>query len=92
MNVQVAADLGMDESTLLGHLPPALRHLRRPGGRRHDQAVLVDAEGLADRRAALLDDVQFATRLPKLRSWCPVNMIDRHRDEVEAEARTAGGQ
>ena len=46
----------------------------------------------ADRLAALVDDVHFATRLPKhLIMGALVNVIDRHRDEVEAEARTAGG-
>ena len=47
---------------------------------------------VADRLAALVDDVHFATRLPKhLIMGALVNVIDRHRDEVEAEARTAGG-
>jgi len=47
----------------------------------------------ADRLAALVDDVHFATRLPKhLIMGALVNVIDRHRDEVEAEARSAGGQ
>ena len=46
----------------------------------------------ADRLAALIDDVHFATRLPKhLIMGALVNVIDRHRDEVEAEARAAGG-
>ena len=46
----------------------------------------------ADRLAALVDDVHFATRLPKhLIMGALVNVIDRHRDEVEAEARAAGG-
>jgi hypothetical protein len=47
----------------------------------------------ADRLAALVDDVHFATRLPKhLIMGAVVNVIDRHRDEVEAEARAAGGE
>jgi hypothetical protein len=47
----------------------------------------------ADRLAALVDDVHFATRLPKhLIMGALVNMIDRHRAEVEAEARAAAGQ
>ena len=46
----------------------------------------------ADRLAALVDDVHFATRLPKhLIMGALVNVIDRHRDEVEAEARAASG-
>lgn len=46
----------------------------------------------ADRLAALVDDVHFATRLPKhVIMGALVNVIDRHRDEVEAEARAAGG-
>jgi hypothetical protein len=46
----------------------------------------------ADRLAALIDDVHFATRLPKnLIMGAVVNVIDRHRAEVEAEARSAGG-
>jgi len=47
----------------------------------------------ADRLAALVDDLHFATRLPKhLIMGALVNVIDRHRDEVEAEARSAAGQ
>jgi hypothetical protein len=47
----------------------------------------------ADRLAALVDDVHFATRLPKhLIMGALVNVIDRHRTEVEAEARAAAGQ
>jgi hypothetical protein len=39
----------------------------------------------------LVDDVHFATRLPKhLIMGALVNVVDRHRDEVEAEARSAG--
>jgi hypothetical protein len=50
-------------------------------------------EAPAERLAALVDDVHFATRLPKhLIMGALVNVIDRHRDEVEAEARSAGGQ
>ena len=46
----------------------------------------------ADRLAALVDDVHFATRLPKhVIMGALVNVIDRHRDEVEAEARSAAG-
>ena len=40
----------------------------------------------ADRLSALVDDVHFATRLPKhLIVGALVNVIDRHRAEVEAE-------
>jgi len=47
----------------------------------------------ADRLAALVDDVHFATRLPKhLIMGALVNVIDRYRAEVEAEARAAAGQ
>ena len=47
----------------------------------------------ADRLSALVDDVHFATRLPKhLIVGALVNVIDRHRAEVEAEARAAAGQ
>ncbi len=47
----------------------------------------------ADRLAALVDDVHFATRLPKhLIMGALVNVVDRHRAEVEAEARSAGSQ
>jgi hypothetical protein len=47
----------------------------------------------ADRLAALVDDVHFATRLPKhLIMGALVNVIDRYRTEVEAEARSAAGQ
>jgi hypothetical protein len=47
----------------------------------------------AERLAALVDDVHFATRLPKhLIMGALVNVIDRHRAEVEAEAREAAGQ
>lgn len=46
----------------------------------------------AERLAALVDDVHFATRLPKhLIMGALVNVVDRHRAEVEAEARAAGG-
>ena len=46
----------------------------------------------ADRLAALVDDVHFATRLPKhLIMGAVVNVVDRHRAEIEAEARSAGG-
>jgi hypothetical protein len=46
----------------------------------------------ADRLAAVVDDVHFATRLPKhLIMGALVNVVDRHRDEVEAEARETGG-
>jgi hypothetical protein len=41
----------------------------------------------------LADDVHFATRLPKhIIMGALVNVIDRHRDEIEAEARAAAGQ
>ena len=47
----------------------------------------------ADRLAALVDDVHFATRLPKhLIMGALANVVDRHRAEVEAEARSAAGQ
>jgi hypothetical protein len=47
----------------------------------------------ADRLAALVDDVHYATRLPKhVIMGALVNVIDRHRDEVEAEARSAAGR
>ena len=47
----------------------------------------------AERLAALVDDVHFATRLPKhLIMGAVVNVLDRHRDEVEAEVRAAAGQ
>jgi len=47
----------------------------------------------ADRLAALVDDVHFATRLPKhVIMGALVNVIDRHRAEIEAEARSAAGQ
>ena len=47
----------------------------------------------AERLAALVDDVHFATRLPKhLIMGALVNVVDRHRDEVEAEARADAGQ
>jgi hypothetical protein len=46
----------------------------------------------ADRLAALVDDVHFATRLPKhLIMGAVVNVLDRRRDEIEAEARAVGG-
>jgi hypothetical protein len=47
----------------------------------------------ADRLAGLVDDIHFATRLPKhLIMGAVVNVLDRHREEIEAEARSAGGQ
>jgi hypothetical protein len=47
----------------------------------------------AHRLAAHLDDVHFATRLPKhLIMGVVVNVLHRHRAEVEAEARSAAGQ
>lgn len=46
----------------------------------------------AERLAALVDDVHFATRLPKhLIMGAVVNVLDRHQAEVEAEARSAAG-
>ena len=43
--------------------------------------------------AALVDDIHFATRLPKnLIMGAPVKLLDGHRDEIEAEARAAGGR
>ncbi len=50
-------------------------------------------EASADRLAALVDDVHWATHLPKhLIMGAVVNVIDRHRAEVEAEARSVAGQ
>ncbi|MGH3181021.1 MAG: hypothetical protein ACRDOH_29100 [Streptosporangiaceae bacterium] len=47
----------------------------------------------ADRLAALVDDIHFATCLPKnLIMGALVNVLDRHREEIEAEARAVGGQ
>jgi hypothetical protein len=47
----------------------------------------------AERLATLVDDVHFATRLPKqVIMGAVVNVIDRHRAEVEAEARSAAGR
>ncbi len=47
----------------------------------------------ADRLAVLVVDVHFATRLPKhLIMGALVDVVDLHRAEVEAEARSAGGQ
>jgi len=47
----------------------------------------------ADRLAGLVDDIHFATRLPKnLIMGALVNVLDRHREEIEAEARRAGGR
>ena len=38
--------------------------------------------------AALVDDVHFATRLPgHLLMGAPINVMNRHRDEVEAKGR-----
>ena len=53
-----------------------------------------DAHTLLDEMlAALVDDVHFATRLPgHLIMGALINVMIRHRDEVEAEARAAGGQ
>ncbi len=49
-------------------------------------------KGSADQLAALVDDVHFATRLPKhLIMGAAVNVLGRHRDEIEAEARSAAG-
>jgi hypothetical protein len=46
----------------------------------------------ADRLAGLVDDVHFATRLPKhLIMGAIVTVLDRHREEVQAEATSAGG-
>ena len=46
----------------------------------------------ADRLAALVDDVHFSTRLPKhLIMDALVNVADRYRAEVEAEAQATGG-
>lgn len=46
----------------------------------------------ADELAALVDDVHFATRLPKhLIMGAAVNVLRRHRAEIEAEARSASG-
>jgi hypothetical protein len=47
----------------------------------------------ADRLAALVDDLHFSTRLPKhLIMGALVNVVDRHRAEVEAEVRAVSGQ
>jgi len=49
-------------------------------------------KGSADQLAALVDDIHFATRLPKhLIMGAAVNVLGRHRDEIEAEARSAAG-
>ena len=46
----------------------------------------------ADRLAALIDDVHFATRLPKhLIMGAAVDVFERHRAEIEAEARRRRG-
>ena len=46
----------------------------------------------AARLAALVGDVHSATGLPRhLIMGALVNVVDRHRDEVEAEARAAAG-
>ncbi len=46
----------------------------------------------ADRLVALVDDVYFSTRLPKhLVMDALVNVADRYRAEVEAEAQATGG-
>ena len=53
---------------------------------------LVHAEGLGRPAGALVDDMHFSTRLPKhLILGALVNVADRHREEVEAEARSAAG-
>jgi hypothetical protein len=45
------------------------------------------------RLATLVDGVHFATRLPKhLIMGVVVNALDRHRTEVEAEARLAASR
>ena len=47
----------------------------------------------ADRLAGLVDDVHFATRLPKhLVMGAVVNVLDRHRADVEGEVGSAAGQ
>jgi hypothetical protein len=44
-------------------------------------------------RLRRVGDVHFATRLPKhVIMGALVNVVDRHRAEVEAEARSAAGQ
>ena len=49
-------------------------------------------KGSADQLAALVDDAHFATRLPKhLIMGAAVNVLGRHRAEIEAEARAAAG-
>ncbi len=49
-------------------------------------------KGSADQLAALVDDIHFAARLPKhLIMGAAVNVLGRHRDEIEAEARSAAG-
>ena len=48
---------------------------------------------LGEMLAALVDDVHFARRLPgHLLMGALLNVMNRHRDEVEAETRAAGGQ
>ena len=43
--------------------------------------------------AALVDDVHIATRLPgHLLMGALINVMNRHRDEAEAETRATGGQ
>ena len=49
-------------------------------------------KGSADQLAALVDDIHFATRLPKhLIMGAAVNVFERHRGEIEAEARSVAG-
>lgn len=49
-------------------------------------------KGSADQLAALVDDIHFATRLPKhLIMGAAVNVFERRRGEIEAEARSVAG-
>jgi hypothetical protein len=49
-------------------------------------------KGSADQLAALVDDVHFATRLPKhLIMGAVVNVLSRHQAEIETEARAVAG-
>jgi hypothetical protein len=70
--------------------PPELR--RQPAAADMTMRSWYMPKASADRLAALVDDVHYATRLPKhVIMGALVNVIDRHRDEVEAEARSTAG-
>ena len=52
-----------------------------------------DAHTWLHEMPALVDDVHFAARLPgHLIMGALITVMNRHRDEVEAETRAAGGQ